>query len=825
MTGSLRRRTARPLFALVLPLAAAALGLPGRGALAADEPPAYYAVEVVVAPVCLEGTFPLVITTAAGDLTGLLEVETDVAGKITGTYTVGGKTFRVAGTVSQSAADGGTVRFTAKSGKNRVSFTGTLQGETFVGTAKGKGSTAPGSNPATLDVSSSSPQTATIQFSVVPGRSGKVGGKGFVTSCGDTVKLKVSGKRTTELAVDLKGKKLFRFQATGTGDGSGLLVGWTASGFGAEASGDALAVPPLAPPAGITTSLTAAMFEVDQPIDPVTVTGGTNPLGSYSVAPALPRGLSVDPATGTISGTPSLIRPAATYTLTAENLAGTASATLQLGTRADRSLSFAKETGPLTTDDVRHFLTRTRFGVTAADEAAVSQAGGFEQALDAMLVFESGTPVETAALVELLNTDPNLPPELIYKFPSSTQVARWWEHLMVNNPNPFQEVLAFFWHDHFSVSSENMSGSQMYYMVDYVNLYRHQGNGNLRDLLIAMARDPAMLYYLDGFRNTARAPNENFGREFWELFTLGVDNGYTQDDIVAASKAWSGWRERSQTYTSPIVPTTTYTLNYMQFDTTRHDPNPKYFLGVTIPGQNVTDDYAAVVDATLANRPVAEFIVRKLFEHFCYDDPPAALVATMAADLRAANWEIGVFLRKLFESEAFFSKKARRSRVKNPVEFGVGFMRTTGLRIPQSTLDSGLVTLGQRPTQPPTVNGWPLGSLWLSSQQMADRTNLAYTIVEHTSDQGGIAGAELSPAMPPVGQRSALEVVDHFAALMRVQLTEEDRTALVQYLNTVRNTNGSLTASPFDGNSGAHIDERVRGLLLILSQHPTYHLR
>jgi uncharacterized protein (DUF1800 family) len=294
---------------------------------------------------------------------------------------------------------------------------------------------------------------------------------------------------------------------------------------------------------------------------------------------------------------------------------------------------------------------------------------------------------------------------------------------------------------------------------------------------------------------------------------------------VAASKAWSGWRERSQTYTSPVVPTTTYTLNYMQFDPARHDANPKYFLGVTIPGQNVTDDYAAVVDATLASRPVAEFVVGKLFEHFCYDDPPAELVTEMANSLRAANYDLSAFLRTMFESEAFFSRAARRSKVKNPVEFGIGFMRTTGLRIRTSTLDSGLATLGQRPTQPPTVNGWPLGNLWLSSQQMADRTNLAYTIVEDTGDQGGIAGAELSPAMPPVGQRSALEVVDHFAGLLRVELTDADRTAFVEYLNTQRQTNGTVTASTFDGNNAQHIDERVRGLLLVLSQHPSYHLR
>src|SRR5690606_22239367 len=108
--------------------------------------------------------------------------------------------------------------------------------------------------------------------------------------------------------------------------------------------------------------------------------------------------------------------------------------------------------------------------------------------------------------------------------------------------------------------------------------------------------------------------------EFWELFTLGVDNGYTQADIVEAARAFTGYRTRYDGLTG---------LQFVEFDVDRHDPGAKSFLGGTVPAQNAGDDYAAVVDLTLANRPVAEFITKRLFEHFARRSPSPALVTEM----------------------------------------------------------------------------------------------------------------------------------------------------------------------------------------------------
>jgi uncharacterized protein (DUF1800 family) len=386
---------------------------------------------------------------------------------------------------------------------------------------------------------------------------------------------------------------------------------------------------------------------------------------------------------------------------------------------------------------------------------------------------------------------------------------------MVDTDRPFQEVLAMFWHDHFATSSEVLSSDRRHWMVDHVNLWRKDGAGNLRDLLVRMTRDRAMLRWLDGISNRRQAPNENFAREFWELFTLGVDNGYDQADILEAARAFTGYRERYDEDTK---------LRTIEFDPDRRDTGDKTFFGRTIPGQNDHDDFEAVVDITLEERPVAEFICGKLFAYFCYEDPPTELVDELAAELRAKNWELRPVLRKLLTSEAFFSSASRKGRVKSPVDFSLGFIRSTGLVIRISSLDGSLSEQGQRPTQPPTVDGWPEGAFWLSAQAMVERANLTQTCISDRTRQEE-AGIDLAKILPPEKERTAEGVVDALAGVLRVDLDPEDRAEMIDYLNTRRNTDGTYAVQPFDGADSRHIDERVRGLLYILAQHPTYQVR
>jgi hypothetical protein len=473
----------------------------------------------------------------------------------------------------------------------------------------------------------------------------------------------------------------------------------------------------------------------------------------------------------------------------------------------DPALSLAAKSS-FSADDVGHLLGRTRFGVTAADLAAV-QSLGVPAFIDGMLVLPQGTAVEAAATTSEI-ADP--------AFPEEHELVRWWLRVMQGSQNPFQEVIALFWHDHFATSQTILGGDKKYWWPTHLNLFRYGGTGNLRTMLISVAQDWTMLEWLDGVRSTRSAPNENFAREFWELFTLGVDNGYTQADIVQAAKCFTGYRTRFNDVTQQ---------SFVVFEATRHNTTNKTIFGQTVMGRTGTDgvnEYVDMVDLTLTNRPVAEYFCRKLFEAFCYLNPPQALVDQLAALLRASNYELAPVLDALLMSEAFYSTTSRSGLVKSPVDVALGFVRATGMVTHMDDLDDALESAGQRPTMPPNVNGWPGGVLWLSAQAMVERANYVSDCVTHRGADVQV-GLDLRGLLPAGVATTAPEAVDALAALLRVPLSTSDRQACIDYMNTQRSSTGVVSPSNFDAANNTHIDERVRGLLYVLAQHPTYHVR
>jgi uncharacterized protein (DUF1800 family) len=583
--------------------------------------------------------------------------------------------------------------------------------------------------------------------------------------------------------------------------------------------------PPTAPH-DLAYSTAQPTYETNVAIAPnlPTTTGGA--VESYDVVPALPAGLSLDPATGVISGTPTAPAPATNHVVTASNADGWSQATVRVTVALSAEDSLAPKS-TYTDDDIRHFLGRTQLGFTQAAFDAV-KAVGLPAYVDQMTTFSPNASLEAAADAYLLNENDD--PALPGGFPSQDQLVRRWLYLLLNNPNPFQEVLALFWHDHFATSTDVLDGSQMHWMKAQVDLWRTKGNGNLRTLLIDMSRDWVMLKFLTGVDNVDGRPNENFAREFWELFTVGVDNGYTQADIVEAARAFTGYRVRFDDTTGQ---------SFVSFSTSRHDGGAKTILGATIPAQDATDDYVAVVDITLANLQVAEFVSKKLFEHFAYAGPGALPIASMAQTMRGGSWELAPVLRALFKSRAFFSPRAKAGLVKSPVEHVLGFVRATGL-VPINNKDAGapasepenslstlhdrLGSLAHQPTRAPSVNGWPVTEQWLSAQNMLDRGNAILSCITDRTDQTN-AGIDVTTLLPPVGNRTAPEVVDALALRLRVVLPPQDRQTCIDYLNTDRQSNGTVISSPFDATNATHVSSRVRGLLYVLSLHPTYSLR
>ena len=207
-----------------------------------------------------------------------------------------------------------------------------------------------------------------------------------------------------------------------------------------------------------------------------------------------------------------------------------------------------------------------------------------------------------------------------------------------------------------------------------------------------------------------------------------------------------------------------------------------------------------------------------LLRYFCVADPAPELVDQLRDVLDGANFELAPTLKALFLSEAFYSDEARMTLTSSPVEMGVGFINVTGLVIRPNELEFRLDFMSQVPTRPPTVDGWPVDDEWLSAQGMLSRANLVRSCIGNRTLQDAL-GIDVR-ALLPDATPSAGEVVDALALRLHVDATPAERAIYVGYLNTERLPNGDVVDSPFDVTQGEHIDDRVRGLLYVLAQHP-----
>ena len=268
--------------------------------------------------------------------------------------------------------------------------------------------------------------------------------------------------------------------------------------------------------------------------------------------------------------------------------------------------------------------------------------------------------------------------------------------------------------------------------VDFnINLYRTRGLGDFKDLLLELSRDPTMLYYLDNVENHKSSVNENYGRELLELFSLGVgmdgELNYTEDDVKACSRAFTGWNLQ------PTLPPFPYGKTRWQFryDPADHDNGEKTFLGET--GRWNGED---IIDIIVRQPATARFVARHLYNFFVADEPqvPAwkdthprdmEAIRTLEAVFTENNHEIRPVTRTLFNSEFF--KNARFAKVKSPAEVVIGTMR---LVKDHTEVKPGLLPIAMEPgymgqtlLNPPTVEGWHTGREWIDSGTLVERIN------------------------------------------------------------------------------------------------------
>jgi len=521
------------------------------------------------------------------------------------------------------------------------------------------------------------------------------------------------------------------------------------------------------------------------------------------------------------------------------------SVTLARGLIYTQEFSLAAANNVLSGSRARHLFRRAGFSAPPRIiDAAVND--GLIATLNGLVDFATDARAEADALTIYGGNPP----------PIGALNARankeWWIHLLLKNTNVFQERLAYFLHDHFATSEEGFSSDFRWTLHRQINLFRRFSLGkgqtldngepglgyDWRQLIIEISKDQAMLDWLDGRVSRVGAPNENFPRELMELFTLGEGNNYTESDIQEIARAFTGFRWgrlNGQTYLS------------MEYVPSRHDGTEKTIFGVTgkfgydsvhpfkrgLPDDEVDpqDEQGGVIALLFGERAVeaSQFICRKLFEFFVYEGATDEMVEALASDLRRAGtdqWNLKPILVRILRSKAMYSSRAMKGQVRNPIEFVIGFLRTTEVDLSAnrttnvSQVRLALVDIGQIPINPPDVSGWPTGVAWLGAQAMLERINFLNTAVSKMTDVEN----QIEPLIPPrdTSGLTPTQLINHVANVLDVQLSGNAIRKLEGYLLTelVGDTLQPIAFAPRDDD---YIRTKVQGLLYQIAQYHDGH--
>ena len=444
------------------------------------------------------------------------------------------------------------------------------------------------------------------------------------------------------------------------------------------------------------------------------------------------------------------------------------------------------------------------------------------------------------------------------------RLATWWGERMLTTKRPLEEKMTLFWHGHFATGNTKVRDTRMMYQQN--TMLRTHANRSFKDLLVGILKDPAMLVYLDNGENIKGHPNENFGRELLELFTLGVGN-YTEQDIREGSRAFTGW--------------TNDVLDF-KFDGEQHDFNQKTFLGRT--GAFDGDDIIAII---LEQPAAAEFVGEKIYRFFVRDEIDASVRVALAGTFRDAGYDLKPLLTQVFLSRDFYSPASYATKIKSPVHLVISTYRKLGLSELPTVPDFNRLTagLGQTLFNPPNVAGWAGGRTWVTPATLLQRGNLfrdvlypdtdgfwapdrvvpgIYRQVEErlkkgmnitTATQEGdaessqlvdrdedyntryggymgyvmafeklhsiprrVANLDLMALLVEVGAESVEDVVDHLLErFLRVELSTDDRVVLVDFLRDELGTNRVEVAT-------AQTEASLRALLYLILSTPEYQL-
>jgi uncharacterized protein (DUF1800 family) len=355
-----------------------------------------------------------------------------------------------------------------------------------------------------------------------------------------------------------------------------------------------------------------------------------------------------------------------------------------------------------TDKEAAHLLRRAGFAALGS-EVKQSAALGRQETVKRLL---NGTPLDSAksgamlASIEELQADGKP-----LKADNITDQQLYWLYRMAHTDAPLTEKMALFWHGHFTTSYRKVNDVRL--VVQQIELFRKQGLGSFKDLVLAVGKDPAMMIWLDVNSNRKGKPNENYAREVMELFTLGIGN-YTEQDIREAARAFTGW------HVDKAKAEVTY-------EPKQHDDGNKMILG-----KMGKFDAPGIVDVLFDQKALPSFMARKLLHFFATDTPSDEWVAAVAANFTSMK-TIGEVLGSLFNSDAFYDEAIMMTLVKTPVEYVVDWMRAFSLPLTRG-FTGALRKMGQELYLPPDVAGWRGGQTWLLSSWLLARYQFAENV-------------------------------------------------------------------------------------------------
>jgi Protein of unknown function (DUF1800) len=418
-----------------------------------------------------------------------------------------------------------------------------------------------------------------------------------------------------------------------------------------------------------------------------------------------------------------------------------------------------------------HLMRRAGFGASR-DELEARAERGYEATVEELLNPQA-EPVDRYAFLRYH-------PGFWKPITSPGMGSAAWFHTLLNTQRPLEEKMVLFWHQVFATGQSKVD--HWHELIAQVDMFRERGMGNYCDLLVELAKNPAMIYWLDNCDNHSHAVNENWGRELLELFSMGVGN-YTETDVREASRAFTGW-------TIALAPPRGYynrwdwEFEYIEAD---HDDGEKTFLGHT--GRFDGED---IIDIICQQPATAQFVARHLYNFFVADEVPVPswqvtpprdpqAIETLTQAFTASHYDIRAVLRVLFHSDFF--KNARFARIKSPAEVVVGILRLAGdAEFPApgiGNLAKQPSYMGQDLLNPPSVEGWHTGMEWINSGTLMKRINFAADVLGDISRPGICAMVERLKAQ---GDLSPEAFVDSCLDLIGpLEVRPETRQQLVDH--------------------------------------------